>query len=39
MLEALWEVFKWAMFMLGCFVTLGAFVSLMFIWAQDKRDN
>ena len=35
-LEAIWEIFKWAMFLLGCFTALGAVALLTFIWMQDR---
>lgn len=34
MIEAMWEIFKWAMFLLGCFTALGGVALLIFIWMQ-----
>ncbi len=36
MMEILWEIFKWVMFLLGCVTTLGALATLAFIWMQDR---
>jgi hypothetical protein len=36
MIEAIWEVFKWAMFLLGCFTALGAVATFIFIWMQAR---
>jgi hypothetical protein len=36
MIEAIWEIFKWAMFLLGCLTALGAVAVLTFIWMQDR---
>ncbi len=36
MIEVIWEVFKWAMFLLGCFTALGATTALVFLWMQDR---
>jgi hypothetical protein len=37
MTEVIWGVFKWAMFLLGCFTALGIVVALTFIWVQDRE--
>ncbi len=36
MMEILWEIFKWVMFLLGCVTALGALATLVFIWLQDR---
>jgi hypothetical protein len=35
-LEAIWEIFKWAMFLLGCFTAFSAVALLTFIWMQAR---
>lgn len=36
MIEAIWEIFKWVMFLLGCFTALGGVALLGFIWMQTR---
>jgi hypothetical protein len=36
MIEIVWEIFKWSMFLLGCVTAASAFALIAFIWMQDR---